>query len=55
MFTCNALDKNNVPRVWGQDKTPQKAETQCRWALKEYLLRRRDMHYEDFRFVTTNA
>lgn len=52
MFQINAVDKDGIPRVYGVDKTPRKAETQARWALKEYLLRRREMKYEDFTFET---
>lgn len=55
MFECIAKDKMGVPRVYGCDVTPQKAETQCRWELMNYLQRRREMDYEDFTFETGAA
>lgn len=51
MYRFIAKDPNGIPRAWGQDATKEKAETQCRWALKEYLLRgRKDFKFEDCSF-----
>jgi len=35
MFQVNAVDKDGIPRVWGRDTTPKKAETQARWELMD--------------------
>lgn len=51
MFQVNALDKDGIPRVYGYASSPKKAETECRWALMEYLKTRRWHKYEDFKFV----
>lgn len=50
MLRVNAIDKYGIPRVWGEGRTPSLAETNCRWELQEYLLRRKEMRLEDFSF-----
>ena len=47
-----AKDANGIPRCYGIDRTEQKAETQARWAVKEYVRHRREMRFEDFTFET---
>jgi len=50
MFYCEAIDKDGIPRAYGQDVTREKAETQCRWAALEKCSNGR-FKIEDFRFV----
>ena len=50
MVQVNAVDKDGIPRVYGYAPTLKKAETECRWALTEYLQRRLDMTAKDFTF-----
>jgi hypothetical protein len=52
MFQCTAKDANGIPRCYGIDRTKEKAETQARWAVKEYITGRREMRFEDFTFAT---
>ena len=52
MFRCTAKDANGIPRCYGIDHTEQKAETQARWAVKQYVTGRREMRFEDFTFET---
>lgn len=33
-------DKNSIPRVWGEGKTADIAETRCRLEVIEYIRRR---------------
>ena len=37
MYQCNAIDNDNIPRVWGQAPTKKEAQEQCKKALTEYL------------------
>lgn len=55
MFRCVAKDKDGIPRVWGEAKSPKLAETNCRWELQEYLKRRREMSLPEFTFSTGAA
>ena len=37
MYRYNAIDEDNIRRVWGQAPTKHQAKEQCELALKEYL------------------
>jgi hypothetical protein len=50
VFRCTAKDANGIPRCYGVDRTKKKAETQARWAVKEYVTHRPEMRFEDFTF-----
>ena len=40
LITYQAIDKNNIPRVWGCAETFMEAKNQCELALDEYLLKK---------------
>lgn len=50
MFECQAKDKDGIPRAFGVDTTPQKAETQCRWAAMQKVQNGNRWRMEDFTF-----
>ena len=37
MYQYNAIDKDGIPRVWGQAPTKKEAKDQCKKALTNYL------------------
>ncbi len=37
MIKYNAMDDNNIPRVYGIGKNDQEAKQQCELALSEYI------------------
>tara|TARA_R100000655_G_scaffold64301_1_gene102825 strand:+ start:493 stop:735 length:243 start_codon:yes stop_codon:yes gene_type:complete len=37
MITYNAIDENNIPRVYGIGKNDYEAKRQCELALNEYI------------------
>ena len=39
-ITYQAIDKDNIPRVWGCAETFTEAKKQCELALDEYLLKK---------------
>ena len=39
-ITYQAIDKDNIPRVWGCAETFMEAKKQCELALDEYLLKK---------------
>ncbi len=51
MFYCEAVDKDGIPRAWGQGDTQKQAETQCRWAAMEKCTRSTRWKMTDFRFI----
>ena len=40
MIKFNAIDENNISRVYGFAETKEQAKEQCKLALKEYLEKR---------------
>ncbi len=51
MFYCEAQDKDGIPRAWGEGKTKQEAETQCRWAAMQKCHQGKRWDMCDFTFV----